>query len=95
MLALTLFRQMGRRFGNLFPVFYFHWLIYRDFYVNLFWKNITMNKGNKRAEFHARNPALILCSKKVLADSNNELSVLWVAFQKVSLDHTKADLLHG
>ena len=35
MLALTLFRQMGRRFGNLFPVFYFHWLIYRVFYVPL------------------------------------------------------------
>lgn len=35
MLPLTFFRQMERGFGNLFPVFYFHWLIYRDFYVNL------------------------------------------------------------
>lgn len=35
MLALTFFRQMERGFGNLFPVFYFHWLIHRDFYVNL------------------------------------------------------------
>ena len=40
----TFYRQKEMRFGNLFPIFYSHRLIYRDFYVNLQFNTSCINR---------------------------------------------------